>query len=38
MFSWKIDFYDLDQQFGLSDLRDNDVTCRVITIIRADEY
>ncbi|ADY67623.1 DUF3768 domain-containing protein [Agrobacterium tumefaciens] len=38
VFFWKIDYYDLDLQFGSSDPTDDDVTCRVLTVIRADEY
>lgn len=38
VFFWKIDYYDLDLQFGSSDPADDDMTCRVITVMRADEY
>lgn len=38
VFLWKIDYYDLDLQFGSSDPADDDMTCRVLTVMRADEY
>ncbi|MBB3399707.1 DUF3768 domain-containing protein [Rhizobium sp. BK060] len=37
-FFWKIDHYDVDLQFGSPDPNDESVTCRVLTIMRADEY
>ncbi len=38
VFFWKIDYYDLDLQFGSSDPADDDVTCRVLTVMPADEH
>ncbi|UXT64186.1 DUF3768 domain-containing protein [Agrobacterium tumefaciens] len=38
VFFWKIDYYDLDLQFGSSDPANDDVTRRVLTVMRADEY
>ena len=35
---WKIDYYDVDLAFGSSDPANPDVTIRVLTILRADEY
>jgi hypothetical protein len=35
---WKIDSYDRNTEFGSPDPADPDVTTRVLTIMRADEY
>lgn len=35
---WKIDYYDRERDWGSPDPADPAVTCRVLTILRADEY
>jgi hypothetical protein len=37
-FFWKIDCYDKACEFGSDDPADPDITTRVLTIMRADEY
>ena len=38
LYLWKIDYYDNDLAFGSPDPADPDVTRRIMTIMRADEY
>jgi hypothetical protein len=37
-FLWKIDYYDLDLERGSEDPADIKKTCRVLTVMRTDEW
>jgi Protein of unknown function (DUF3768) len=37
-FFWKIDYYDLTMKAGSDDPANSEITTRVLTIMRADEY
>lgn len=37
-FFWKIDYFDKEKRHGSPDPSDPDITCRILTIMRAEEY
>lgn len=36
-FAWKIDYYDVNLEFGSPDPADETVTCRVLTLMKAED-